>query len=151
MRRATHVIPASDASDIHAGAASASVTLTFDDRYRRRIRLTDDAGKDFLLDLSEATRIAHGDRLVLEGEGTLLVLAADEAVAEIHCPGRNQAAQIAWHLGNRHTPVQILDNGDLRIRFDHVLVKMMEGLGASVVQNQAAFDPEPGAYGGEPS
>ena len=34
----------------------ATVTLDFEDRHRRRIRLVDDGGADFLLDLPEATR-----------------------------------------------------------------------------------------------
>ena len=66
MRRATHVIPAREAPESDAGE---SVTLAFDDRHRRRIRLTDDKGEDFLLDLSEATRMSDGDCLAIEGGG----------------------------------------------------------------------------------
>ena len=54
--------------------------------------------------------------------------------------------QLAWHLGNRHTDVQIV--GDkIRIRRDHVLEEMVAGLGATVRMIEAPFDPEPGAYG----
>jgi urease accessory protein len=55
-------------------------------------------------------------------------------------------ARFAWHIGNRHAPVQVLSDGSLRIRDDHVLVAMLEGLGASVVRRRAPFSPEPGAY-----
>ena len=60
MRRATHILLSGDWSE---GDAQGSVTLAFDDRHRRRIRLEDDGGEDFLLDLAEATRIADGDGL----------------------------------------------------------------------------------------
>ena len=145
MRRATHFIPAGERPE---SEAEESVTLTFDDRHRRRVRLTDDGGEDFLLDLSKATRIADGDHLVIEGGGILRVRAADEDVADIRCSAPNETARIAWHLGNRHTPVQVLDNGGLRIRYDHVLVEMAEGLGARVERKQGPFEPEAGAYAG---
>ena len=145
MRRATQIIPAGDWPE---SDATGSVTLAFDDRHRRRIRLTDDGGEDFLLDLAEATRIADGDGLAMEGGGILKVLAADAEVTDIGCDGLNETARIAWHLGNRHTPVQVLSNGELRIRHDHVLEEMAEGLGATVECKKAPFEPEAGAYSG---
>jgi urease accessory protein len=117
MRRATHVIPAGDWAEADT---QGSVTLAYDDRHRRRIRLTDDSGEDFLLDLAEATRISDGNGLAIKGGGILKVLAADEDVMDIGCDGLNETARIAWHLGNRHTPVQVLNFGGLRIRHDHV-------------------------------
>ena len=143
MRRATHLIPAGEAPE---SDAQESVTLAFDDRHRRRIRLTDDKGEDFLLDLSEATRMSEGDCLAIEGGGILKVRAASEDVADIHCGCADGTTRIAWHLGNRHTPVQVLDSGGLRIRYDHVLVDLAEGLGASVERKLAPFEPEAGAY-----
>ena len=143
MRRATQIIPAGEAPK---SGAQESVTLAFDDRYRRRIRLTDDGGEDFLLDLSEVTRIADGDHLVIEGGDTLSVRAADEDVADILCDDPENTVRVAWHLGNRHTPVQILGSGMLRISYDHVLVKMAEGLGAKLERKRAPFEPEAGAY-----
>jgi len=145
MRRATQIIPASEAPE---SKAQRSVTLSFDDRYRRRVRLTDDSGDDFLLDLGEVARIADGDCLAIEGGGGIRVRAADEDVADIHCEAPDQTIRIAWHLGNRHILVQVLDNGRLRIRYDHVLVEMAEGLGASVTRKRRPFDPEAGAYTG---
>ena len=52
--------------------------------------------------------------------------------------------RLAWHLGNRHTDVQIV-GGHIRIRYDHVLEEMLRGLGAKVTALDAAFDPEAGA------
>ena len=124
----------------------ATVTLSFDDRHRRRIRITDDAGAAFLLDLPEAEHLHDGDGLRLDTGGILVVRAATEAVLDIACQNAAHSARIAWHIGNRHIPLQVLDNGGLRIRADHVLADMLRGLGAEVTERDAAFSPEPGAY-----
>jgi len=146
MRRATTILPA---EEWRGQQASARVTLDFDDRFRRRIKLCDDDGLDFLLDLPEASHLRDGDGLKLEDGNILMVCAADETVLDIHCGSARNLSRIAWHLGNRHTPVQVLDTGSLRIRHDHVLKEMAEGLGAEVREKSAPFDPEPGAYAGE--
>ena len=143
MRQAIDVTPRGSWPE---GDAAASVTLAFDDRHRRRIRLTDDRGEDFLLNLKSAKVLHDGDGLALEDGGYIRVQAALEAVADIKTASAAHTARIAWHIGNRHTPVQVLDDGTLRIRDDHVLVAMIEGLGAEVVRHQAPFAPEPGAY-----
>jgi urease accessory protein len=54
--------------------------------------------------------------------------------------------RIAWHVGNRHTPLQILPDGRLRIGADEVLADMIVGLGAEVRRHRAPFTPEAGAY-----
>ncbi len=128
------------------GETAMSVTLPFDDRHRRRIRMTDDSGQPFLLDLADAALLADGDGLVLEDGGMIAVRAAPEPVADIRCRDAAHAARIAWHIGNRHTAIQVLDDGQLRIADDHVLVDMVEGLGARVLRHAAPFQPEPGAY-----
>lgn len=142
MRRALDVKPRGSWS----GDPDASVTLPLDDRHRRRIRMTDDAGRPFLLDLTEAVLLADGDGLVLEGGGVIVVRAAPEPVADIQCRDAAHATRIAWHIGNRHTAIQLLEDGRLRIADDHVLVAMVEGLGARVLRHAAPFQPEPGAY-----
>ena len=125
----------------------ATVTLDFEDRHRRRIRLVDDGGADFLLDLPEATRFGDGDALAVVDSGDMIrVIAAAEAVADITAPDIDAAVKLAWHIGNRHTPMQVLPGGGLRIRDDHVLVAMVERLGAEVHRHHAGFSPEAGAY-----
>ncbi|NQV99016.1 MAG: urease accessory protein UreE [Rhodospirillales bacterium] len=124
----------------------ASVTLTFDDRHRRRIRMTDDGGEAFLLDLAEAEHLNDGDGLRLDSGGIIRVLAAPEAVLDIRCQDGAHTARIAWHIGNRHIALEVLADGSLRIRADHVLAEMLRGLGAVVSERNAAFSPEPGAY-----
>ncbi len=69
-----------------------------------------------------------------------------ELLVEIAAGNAGELARFAWHLGNRHTDVQIVGNR-LRIRRDHVLEAMLRGLGARLTEIEAPFDPEPGAYG----
>lgn len=129
-----------------AGEAVATVTLGFDDRHRRRVRLVDDSGAAFLLDLDDATRMADGDGLRLDTGGFVCVRAADEAVLDIRCDDPRDTTRMAWHIGNRHLPTQVLEDGSLRIRADHVIAAMLVRLGAAVEARTAPFDPEPGAY-----
>ena len=122
------------------------VVLDFDDRHRRRIVMTGVRGTRFLLDLPEAVALRNGDGLVLEDGRTVRVEAAPERLAEIRCAAPADLVRIAWHLGNRHLPTQLL--GDrLRIREDHVILDMVRRLGAEVRLIEAPFDPEGGAYG----
>jgi urease accessory protein len=141
-RRAIAVQPA---GSWPAQNAVGSVTLDWDHRHRRRIKLALDGGGDVLLDLAQTTVLREGDGLALEGGGIVAVRAKPEAVCDISCAGAEELARIAWHLGNRHLPVEVLP-GRLRIRDDHVIVAMLEGLGATVTRTQAPFTPEGGAY-----
>jgi urease accessory protein len=122
------------------------ITLGFDDRFRRRIRLLADGGLDFLLDLEEATVMQAGDGLRLEDGGYVLVNAAEEPLVEITAATPGALARLAWHLGNRHLPAEIGAERIL-IRDDHVIVDMLQRLGASVRPVRAPFNPEGGAYG----
>ena len=101
------------------------VTLAYLDRHRRRIRLVADSGAAFLLDLPRAQHLADGDGLELDGGGYVKVCAAPEAVIEIAAADRASLLRIAWHLGNRHLPLQVLEDR-LRIRADHVIASMVE-------------------------
>ncbi|HJQ56463.1 MAG TPA: urease accessory protein UreE [Vineibacter sp.] len=123
-----------------------SITLIYDDRYRRRLRLRGDGGTDFLLDLSEPTVLSDGDGLKLDDGGYVQVKAADEPLVEIRARDAALFTRLAWHLGNRHLPTQI-DGDRLLIRDDHVIVDMLQGLGAEVRRVSAPFNPEGGAYG----
>ena len=131
----------------NAADAVDRVLVDFDRRHRRRILLATEGGMDVLLDLPQAIRLRHGDGLKLEGGGVVRVEAKPEALLEIHGHDEGEMIRIAWHLGNRHLPVQLL--GDrIRIRADHVIEAMVEGLGGHVEHIEAAFDPEAGAYAG---
>jgi len=126
-------------------AAADSVVLDFDDRYRRRVAMTGTRGLAFMLDLEEAIVLRGGDALVLDDGRLIEVVAAPEALIEIRCNDALHLVRVAWHLGNRHLPTQIMPKA-LRIRRDHVIAEMVRGLGARVVEIEAPFDPEGGAY-----
>ncbi len=74
----------------------------------------------------------------------MLVTGQPESLIEVSAHGPLDFVRLAWHLGNRHTDVQIV--GDkIRIRRDHVLEDMLRGLGAHLKPIDAPFDPETGA------
>jgi urease accessory protein len=144
MRRAVAVRPRGDWPE---EAAVDTVTLAYLDRHRRRIRLAGDSGQMFLLDLPRAHHLVGGDGLELESGGYLCVRAAAEPVLEITAANSEHLLRIAWHLGNRHLPVQVVGQ-HLRIRADHVIAHMVTVLGGQITPLQAPFDPEIGAYAG---
>ena len=125
-----------------------AVLLDFDERHRRRILLHTLGGADLLVDLPQATRLREGDGLRTECGGIVRVRARPEPVLDIHAPPAT-LLRIAWHLGNRHLPTQLLPDA-LRIRADHVIAAMAAGLGGHVHEASAPFDPEPGAYAATP-
>jgi urease accessory protein len=114
-------------------------------RHRRRLLLKTEAGREILLDLPRAMRLRQDDGLVLEDGRMVRVNARPEPIMAIRAPDKHLLLRLAWHLGNRHLPVQILPD-ELRIQSDHVIAEMARGLGAEVTESEAAFDPEPGAY-----
>ncbi|MBB5052554.1 urease accessory protein [Afipia massiliensis] len=143
MIRATQVRPQIRWTE----AAADTVVLGFDDRHRRRMVMTGTRGLEFLLDLKEAVALRGGDALVLDDGRLIEVVAAPEPLVEIRGKDPHHLVRVAWHLGNRHLPTQIVGKG-LRIRRDHVIEDMVRGLGARVIVIEAPFDPEGGAYAG---
>lgn len=117
------------------------VTLDADERRRRRVVLTSDHGTRFLLDLPHATTLHHGDGLVLDGGDVIEVVGRTEQLVEMTGPDPLATVQLAWHLGNRHTEIEIVGHA-LRMRRDHVLEEMAKGLGATVTLVEAPFHPE---------
>jgi urease accessory protein len=142
--RATEVLPAGTWDTASSGD---SVLLDYDRRFRRRILLGTQQGHEVLLDLPNAVRLRHGDGLKLETGGVVRVIAQPEDLLDIHAHDDGDLVRIAWHLGNRHLPVQVLGE-HIRIRADHVIEEMVELLGGHVEHVKAPFDPEAGAYAG---
>jgi urease accessory protein len=127
-----------------AASAIDRVVLDAGDRNRRRIVLTGEKGTELLLDFAKPVSLRDGDGLVLDNGSIVLVSGAPERLVEICAGSALDCTRLAWHLGNRHTDVQIV--GDrLRIRRDHVLEDMLRGLGAHLTPLEAPFDPEQGA------
>jgi len=129
-----------------------SVRLDHDQRNRRRMVFTTRAGREILLDMPRPVHLRDGDRLQLDDGSSVGVEALGEPLIEIAADSDALLVRIAWHLGNRHLPTQLLpgaNGGTLRIRHDHVIAEMVEGLGGTCTHILAPFDPEGGAYAGK--
>jgi urease accessory protein len=120
--------------------------LVFEQRERSRFRAPLCSGEEVGVDLPPGSLIRDGDRLLLGDGRVVAVSAAPEALMEVRAHDAPQLARIAYHVGNRHVPLQIGD-GWLRLLPDHVLRAMIEGLGGHVHAVEAGFEPESGAYG----
>ncbi len=135
------VVYISSAGAFDAASAIDRVTLDADDRQRRRIVLTGEKGTRALLDFDKPVALHDGDGLVLADGSVVLVAGQNEPLAEITASSPKELMRLAWHLGNRHTDVQI-EGMRIRIRRDHVLEEMLRGLGADVRLIEAPFDPQ---------
>ena len=124
-----------------------TLRLAFDQRQKSRLRARLASGEEVALLLPRGTRLRGGD-LVGASDGRVIeVVAEPERVLHIECASPVELARCAYHLGNRHVPVQ-LGEGWLRIAADHVLAEMLAKLGARVTPIEAPFEPEAGAYSG---
>jgi len=119
------------------------VTLSYDERFLRRKRLTTVHDVSFMVNLAETTSLQDRDLLELDDGRLIEVIAAEEPVVEITGPA---LTRFAWHIGNRHTPCQI-EQDRLLIRQDHVIEAMLTQLGATLRRAIEPFTPEGGAYG----
>ena len=124
-----------------------TITLPHDERHLRRkvLALTD--GDRIFVDLPEPVQLAAGDRLVLDDGRHVEIAAADEEIYEIVPRDTVHLAELAWHIGNRHLAAAIRSDRIFILR-DHVIKNMLEGLGATVNDVLAPFDPVRGAYSG---
>ncbi|MGE0339719.1 MAG: urease accessory protein UreE [Xanthobacteraceae bacterium] len=145
MIRATEVLP-----NGHWDRASETDTieLPHDGRHRRRIAMRGEKDTVFLLDLAEAAMLRDGDGLKLQDGRVVRVISAPEPVVEITARDPGDLARIAWHLGSRHVPAQMLA-GRIRIGRDDALEELVVRLGAEVSRLDAPFDPEGGTYAEE--
>jgi urease accessory protein len=130
-----------------SGEAADHITLDHNARHRRRWYYTADHGTAFLLDLPRAQVLGHGDALQLLDGRLVEVLAAPEALVEVTAQDPVAMIRLAWHIGNRHLPAELHPHA-IRLRDDHVINAMLEGLGATVTKIEAPFTPEGGAYSG---
>lgn len=131
-----------------SGHIDDTLELPFDLRQKSRLRVTLASGNEAALFLSRGIILRGGD-LIQSEDGSLVVqvVAAQEPVYHVIAPTPRDLMRAAYHLGNRHVPLQIGD-GWLRLEQDYVLRDMLLGLGMQVSEVQAPFEPEAGAYGG---
>jgi urease accessory protein len=121
------------------------LVLSYDQREKCRLRGRLESGEEVAIFTPRGTVLRDGDLLTGGQARVVQVIAALEPAYAVYCGSEHVLARCAFHLGNRHTQVQI-GAGVLRIRVDPVLREMVEGLGARVVEEAVVFEPEPGAY-----
>ncbi|MFZ4535825.1 urease accessory protein UreE [Propionivibrio sp.] len=130
-----------------------SVALAYDERKRSRLRIILASGAEAGIFLERGDHLHDGDKLAAEdGDSVVKILAAPEKLIKAVADTPLLFVRAAYHLGNRHVPVQIIpDAGGGRLYFqtDHVLAEMVRGLGCKVAEIEAPFQPESGAYGGQ--
>lgn len=135
-----------------SGATFDLVLLAHDERRIRRKLLTMSHGDEVMVDLPQPVTLEHGGALVLEDGRQVEVIAAEEDLYEVRGTSPTHLMRLCWHLGNRHAPAQIEDEGDTPARIlilrDHVLRDMLVGLGAAVTEVSEPFHPQHGAYHG---
>lgn len=132
-----------------AGAvATLAICLPFDERKKSRLRTFTTAGEEIGLMLPRGQILRHGTRLRDEAGRVIEVQAAKEIVSTVISNDPLLLTRAAYHLGNRHVPLQI-GNGWLRYQHDHVLDAMVAGLGLQVLMAEQPFEPEDGAYAGQ--
>jgi urease accessory protein len=142
MLRFTEVMSAED-----QGRTIGVLTLRFEDRRRSRMRARLDDGREAALLLPHGTILRDGDRLrASDGDEVAVVRAAAQSLSIVHSDEPLQLARAAYHLGNRHIPVQ-LGPGWLAYEHDHVLDGMVAEMGLAVDTRVAPFEPEAGGYG----
>jgi urease accessory protein UreE len=129
------------------GEIAGELVLAYDQREKCRLRARMTSGEEVAVFTVRGTVLRDGDLLKGEDQRVVRIVAAKEPTYVVHCATPLMLARCAFHLGNRHTQAQIGD-GFLRIRVDPVLKEMVEGLGARVEEQSAAFEPEAGAYAG---
>lgn len=127
--------------------ADDALILPFDLRQKSRLRVTLKSGLEAAVMLERGNILRGGDLLQAENGKVIEIIAADQAVMKITAPDAQTLTRAAYHLGNRHVPLQVGDSW-LRLEQDHVLKDMLLGLGVTVVDETAPFEPEAGAYGG---
>jgi len=126
-------------------AWDSEVELPYELRQKSRLRTALASGEELGLFLERGTVLRGGDFLLAEDGRIVRVVARPERVLDVVCADPAALARVAYHLGNRHVPVQV-GRGWLRIAEDHILRQMVEGLGAEVIAREAPFEPEAGAY-----
>lgn len=126
-------------------SCTASLTLPFELRQKSRQRVQLDDGREAALMLPRGVVLRGGDSLRADGGELIAVRAAVEAISTASGDDARLLARAAYHLGNRHVPVQV-GAGWLRYGRDHVLDDMLHGLGLSVRHEELPFEPESGAY-----
>jgi urease accessory protein len=142
MPRATSVLAAADRQD---RAVIDTVILDYAKRGAQKITVTSVNGGVIDIDLHQPARLRTDDLLLLDDGGLVEVVAAPEPLMEARAGDVAVLARLAWHVGDRHVPVQLLPNR-IRVQHDAAIEALLKSLGAKVTTIEAPFEPEGGAY-----
>lgn len=145
MRTASKLLPRGAGLSATLTKRAAVVALDWDARQKTRLEATDDRGERVAIFLARGTVMRDGDVLVADDGGLIVVRAALQALVAVRATAAHALARAAYHLGNRHVPVDIRADS-LRFEPDHVLADMLRGMGFEVASIEDAFEPEAGAY-----
>lgn len=128
--------------------ATYTLALTAEARTRSRLRFETEEGVTVQLGLPRGTVLRDGDLLRGDaGDVLVRVRAKPEPVLTARTVDVRRLLCAAYHLGNRHVPVEV--GGDyLRLAPDSVLAEMLMQLGLDVIEETVPFQPEAGAYAG---
>lgn len=129
-----------------ANGSDLTLTLSYELRQKSRQRVVLDNGEEAGLVLERGIILREGDCLASDDGDTVMIRAAKEAVSTAYCDDAMQQARACYHLGNRHVALQISEKF-IRYQTDHVLDELCQRLGLKVLNEEAPFEPEPGAYG----
>jgi urease accessory protein len=128
-------------------ARALELKLPFEMRNKSRFAQKLSNGREAHFFLPRGTVLAGDDILIADDGSMIRIAAADQEVVTIASSNAYQLMRAAYHLGNRHIPVQV-GEGFLRIEPDSVLEGMISQLGLECKREFTAFEPETGAYGG---
>ena len=131
----------------NAADVGGELILPYELREKSRLRAALSSGEEVAVLTVRGTVLRDGDLLLGDDGRIIRIVAAAEPTYRVTCESPQALLRCAFHLGNRHTQAQVGD-GYLRIRKDTVLKDMLTGLGATVTEEMASFEPESGAYGG---
>jgi urease accessory protein len=131
----------------HADAISAQLVLPYELRENSRLRTKLASGEEVAIFTERGTVLRNNDLLRGDDGRVVQIIAAQEPTYRVTCKTSHNLLRCAFHLGNRHTQTQVGEDF-LRIYQDSVLREMLLGLGATVVEENAQFEPESGAYSG---
>jgi urease accessory protein len=123
------------------------LTLAFEERRKSRLRARLEDGREVAVLLPRGTSLRDGDYLRDERAGLIVqVKAAVERLSVARAPDHHTLVRAAYHLGNRHVPVQLGDDS-VAYPHDHVLDDLVLALGLTVSCESRPFEPEAGGYG----
>src|SRR4051812_40315225 len=141
MLRVVRVVNSEGSSARHVD----SLILNSEQRRLQTGQFTGVNGTAIAAMLPEPVLLRNGDALELDDDSIVDVVIEPEPLVEIRGNDLTHLARLAWHLGDRHVPIQVLSNR-LRMRRDGTLEALLQNLGARVASIEAPFDPEGGAY-----